>query len=567
MSIFTYIYTRPIIYIVLFMLAALIVWGYCQSLPRRIWGRLNVVLFVIAVMTVLYATLLNRSEGEFALVLRPFASLAEAKRQPELYRAMLMNVLLFFPIGLTLSASLPKKMSIAAKMAITTAVGFALSLAIEYAQYSYAMGRAEADDVICNTLGALLGSIRKKERTAPGMPTLTAEEKDFLNIVKASVSGGEIETKACDIAAVIELAGEQKLLPIVFESLRKSPAAEENAELFRSVRQQVIAQVMHQTQRSAEFETLYRELIAEGLHPIVVKGRMCAELYELCDHRISGDDDLLISDSERSACHAELTRRGLESDTPIGMLGSADEVGYTKKGSPIYIELHRRLFDSSETAHDDLNRFFTDVSPVERDGFLTLPPHEHFLYLILHAYKHFVRSGIGLRQFCDIGLWAKAYYDEIDWKLLYEQCESVHAATFAAAAFSVARDTLGIAFAPPEPWAENRDTEPLLHDTLCAGIYGSKDSTRLHSSTVTLGAVRSSRGSAGGGALASAFPNRSYMERSYPYLIKHPALLPFAWVQRILRYAREKDGGTSGAAASVKLAKERIELLKKYEII
>lgn len=87
---------------------------------------------------------------------------------------------------------------------------------------------------------------------------------------------------------------------------------------------------------------------------------------------------------------------------------------YTKGGSPLYIELHRRLFDSSEDAHDELNHFFASLKPVETDSFLAMPPHEHLLYLLLHAYKHFVRSGIGLRQFCDIGLWARAYHGEID---------------------------------------------------------------------------------------------------------------------------------------------------------
>lgn len=126
-------------------------------------------------------------------------------------------------------------------------------------------------------------------------------------------------------------------------------------------------------------------------------------------------------------------------------------MSYTKNGSPLYIELHRHLFDSSEDAHDELNHFFADLNPVEIDGFLAMPPHEHLLYLILHAYKHFVRSDIDLRQFCDIGLWARAYHSEIDWQCLHEQCESVHAATFAAAAFRIARDYLGIDFDLPAP--------------------------------------------------------------------------------------------------------------------
>lgn len=105
-----------------------------------------------------------------------------------------------------------------------------------------------------------------------------------------------------DWPAVFALAGQQKLLPILFEAVRKMPAAEENAVLF-AVTKQVIGQVLNQTVRSAEFADLYRKLRAAGLHPIVVKGQLCSRLYPLRDHRISADDDLLIPDGEFLACH------------------------------------------------------------------------------------------------------------------------------------------------------------------------------------------------------------------------------------------------------------------------
>ena len=34
-----------------------------------------------------------------------------------------------------------------------------LSAVIEAAQYAFGLGRAETDDVLCNTLGALLGAL------------------------------------------------------------------------------------------------------------------------------------------------------------------------------------------------------------------------------------------------------------------------------------------------------------------------------------------------------------------------------------------------------------------------
>lgn len=398
--------------------------------------------------------------------------------------------------------------------------------------------------------------------------TLTATERQFLHIAKAAISGGDLPAEKVDWPAVFALAGQQKLLPILFETVRKMPVAKENAALFAVTKQQVIGQVLNQTVRSAEFADLYQKLRSAGLHPIVVKGQLCSRLYPQTDHRISADDDLLIPDGEFMACHEQLLANGLTTDTPADELTTADEVPYTKGGSPLYIELHRHLFDSAEDAHDELNHFFADLTPVEIDSFLAMPPHEHLLYLLLHAYKHFVRSGIGLRQFCDIGLWARAYHAEIDWQRLHEQCESIHAATFVAAAFRIARDYLGIEFDLPAPWDGSIDVEPLLHDSLCGGVYGSNDLTRLHSATVTLNAVKASRTGEKSSVLSTVFPKREYLERRYPYLKKRPYLLLVAWAQRLAHYASEKQSSAGNSASgSIKLAKERIELMKRYGVM
>lgn len=573
-----YIYSRSFISVITFMALALTAWGALSArVGARRWRWGNLALMHLMTAAILYATLFSRAEGSTGLILAPFATLTVARQQPEIYREMLMNVFLFFPLGLTLSNALPRKWHRWGRIALTMLVGCALSAGIEYAQYRYALGMAETDDVICNTMGAFLGAAsllaahaieKHKERAWHTNMTLTATERQFLHIAKAAVSGGELPAENVDWPAVFALAGQQKLLPIVFEAVRKMPAAAENAALFAAVKQQVIAQVLHQTMRTSEFAGLYQKLRAAGLHPIVVKGQLCSRLYPLKDHRISADDDLYISDAEFMACHEQLLENGLTTDTPTDELATADEVSYTKNGCPLYIELHRHLFDSSEDAHDELNRFFTDIQATEIDALLAMPPHEHLLYLLLHAYKHFVRSGIGLRQFCDIGLWARAYHNEIDWHRLHDQCESVHAATFAAAAFRIARDYLGIEFDLPAPWSDAVDAEPLLHDSLCGGVYGSNDLTRLHSSTVTLNAVKASRTGEKSSVLRTVFPKREYLERRYPYLKKHPYLLPVAWIQRIAHYAGEKKiGADSSASGSIKLAKERIELMKLYGVM
>ena len=87
----------------------------------------------------------------------PFHSFVEARVQPEMYRSMLMNVFLFFPIGLSLPNILPDRCKNSALIAVVFA--FLISSSVEFLQYRYQLGRVEIDDVICNTFGCMVGTL------------------------------------------------------------------------------------------------------------------------------------------------------------------------------------------------------------------------------------------------------------------------------------------------------------------------------------------------------------------------------------------------------------------------
>ena len=75
----------------------------------------------------------------------------------ELLRTLWMNILLFVPGGLLLSALWPDSWH--KKAVLTIVLLSALSVGIERTQFHYALGLAETDDVLCNTLGAALGGL------------------------------------------------------------------------------------------------------------------------------------------------------------------------------------------------------------------------------------------------------------------------------------------------------------------------------------------------------------------------------------------------------------------------
>ena len=123
-----HIYALPLWTVTFLMLALLIVWAMLSlHKNQRKRSIINAVLCPITVLIILYATVLTRTPGSYELILTPFATFTAALQQPELYREMLMNIFLFFPLGLTLSNALPQKWHRWLRIALTTLIGCILS--------------------------------------------------------------------------------------------------------------------------------------------------------------------------------------------------------------------------------------------------------------------------------------------------------------------------------------------------------------------------------------------------------------------------------------------------------
>lgn len=124
---------------------------------EKLWRRCNGWIAAAYMVLLLYMTVAARSEtAHGGVMLRPLYSFYLARTENrEYYRTMLMNVFLFFPLGLTLPFGLSGGKH---PVLCSLALGMLLSIGIETLQYIFSLGWAETDDVIMNTLGVLVGS-------------------------------------------------------------------------------------------------------------------------------------------------------------------------------------------------------------------------------------------------------------------------------------------------------------------------------------------------------------------------------------------------------------------------
>ena len=398
----------------------------------------------------------------------------------------------------------------------------------------------------------------------------------FLDILKAALAGKCYEPEEPITPEqwnrILTFAQVHQLLPMVVDTCYRLPGLA-GTELLASVRGSVRQQVFLQARKTAEFLALYRKLRQAGAAPLVVKGIVCRNLYPQPDQRASSDEDVLIRPEQFALCHEAMTAFGMETAEDPARFDKMYEIPYGKKGSPLYIELHKSLFPRDSDAYGELNDYFEGVhdraveESVEGMKILTMAPTDHLFYLICHAFKHFLHGGFGIRQVCDIVLFARTYDARIDWAQVLENCRSIRADYFAAALFTIGEKQLELPVPRHPGWPDDVDEGPMLADLLASGTYGDASQERRHSSNITLNAMaRQKQGKTeGGGVFKSLFPDASSLESRYPYLKKYPWLLPVAWISRIFRFASR--GGSDGAAKTVQLGNERIELMKQYGIL
>lgn len=407
----------------------------------------------------------------------------------------------------------------------------------------------------------------------------------FLQALKASLENRKVDWSQ-EIAleqweTIFKLADLHNVLPMIYESVYSCESAK-NIPLQMSsvIAGKAMRSVSMQAVQTAQFKRLYAQLRQAEAAPLVVKGIVCRSLYPNPDYRFSGDEDLLVSPEKFMQCHKAMLDFGMQLTEPEKDIEAAHELGYGKAKSTIYIELHKSLFPPESDAYGDFNKLFEEIwehtVEIEAEGerFLTLGYTDHLFYLICHALKHFLHSGFGIRQVCDIALFARAYGENIDWQNIYERCQNVNGEVFTAALFKICDKYLGFdsgVLHLPEVWRNiETDEEMLLEDLLEAGVYGDSDLSRKHSSNMTLGAVAADKKGkkAKGGVMKSVFPSAKALSGRYPYLNEKPYLLPVAWTDRLLKYRKETASmSDNNAATSLKIGGKRVELLKKYKIV
>lgn len=408
---------------------------------------------------------------------------------------------------------------------------------------------------------------------------ITGEAKLFVELLAAVMHGNSITQTSLTQNQwhdILELARIHSVLPLIFEKASENKSFLSLPE-YQQLAFETMAIVAGQARRTEAFLFVYQELLKAEIHPIIMKGLVCRQIYgDYCDHRASGDEDILILKSEFEQTKVVLNKLGFVSEcTELAeeRLEDIQEISFYNAGQGLHIEVHINPIGCENAFHKKMNDYFKNVFNesitinVNGISVITMNATDHFLLLVLHAFKHFADTGLGIRQLLDILLFEQKFFSDINWNYIRRSLQQVRAERFFADVIAIGNRYLG--FTLP---SINKECCPdeLLLDLLDSGVFGK--ATKEHEAAGSL--IRASINNAPRqfqrltAIINAIFPKKQWMLKAYPELHQSPWRLPICWVKRWGRFiAHNKANGRNLATESMKISKRRIELLKKYDIL
>jgi len=349
-----------------------------------------------------------------------------------------------------------------------------------------------------------------------------------------------------------------------FAEYREKPRYQENACF-------MLIMVGQQIKRTEEFLQLYQDFLKEDLHPIVMKGIICRQLYgKSGEQRPSGDEDIYVRKDEFFKVKAVLEARGYVcefEEVTEAQLTHIQHITFTEPKNGYLIEVHPNPMGHRNNMRAQMNSYFenafenTRIENVKDTTIYTFSHTEHFLFLILHSVKHFVEGGVGIRQMLDVLLYQEKYENEIDWNTLKGMLQETHTDGFLGDMQYIGTQYLGFDFSIQ---LQENCPDVLLEDMWISGVFGKKDRDDTVAASITMEVLNHEKR----GLYAwfrAGFPSRELMIDAFPYLKEKPWMLPVEWVKRwgrFLKKASKHDGNLM--LDGVNKSRKRMKMLKKY---
>ena len=179
---------------------------------------------------------------------------------------------------------------------------------------------------------------------------------------------------------------------------------------------------------SSELKALEAAFTEKRIHFMPLKGMILRSLYPGTGSREMSDIDLWYDRAQRDRVREVMLELGY---TPAKKQAPNHDV-YSKPPWLI-VEAHHDLFDGEVyRTFYDYYKDKTYASSDENEYLCRMTPGEMYVYLISHAYIHYISAGTGLRTLIDLRLFRRRYKAETDSEAVVSELNALGTADFEA---------------------------------------------------------------------------------------------------------------------------------------
>lgn len=266
-----------------------------------------------------------------------------------------------------------------------------------------------------------------------------------------------------------------------------------------------------------------------------VKGLNVARYYPVPALRTMGDCDVVVPPERMQDAVDVMRSIGFECESKSETLRHE----WCGDKSGIHFEVHDQLVQDCKTVSKAQQTFFNDFMPYVTEG--TLDRNFHFLFLLSHLRKHWVGSGVGIRQFFDLAVLIQNG-EPLDFAWIEEKLEPLGLSKLAHICFSLIERWFDVRVPDEFDRLGDADAANVTEVVMQNGVFGEWDTHASQRSRAAL-----SKGPRWFGnflfILTSIFLPYRELKR-YPgitYLDGRPWLLPVAWVHRFFLLLKRRD--------------------------
>lgn len=342
-----------------------------------------------------------------------------------------------------------------------------------------------------------------------------------------------------------------------------------DAEVQAALRSLLVRCMMKNMQVHAQHTDLHRLMTAHDIPYVILKGAASARYYPDPQSRTMGDVDFYVGEADFD--------RALEACREAGFEASDfDHICHVilRKGR-VHMEMHRIPAGVPDGEVGEIVKGY--LSTLQEDAAVVRSPlvtcccpsdFHHGLIMLMHLQHHLLAEGFGLRHLSDWAVFVNQFRGDAFEAQFREKLKAVGLWRLARLLSLCAVECLGL---PEQGWMQEKPSDrelarALMGDILAGGNFGSKDRQRIYE-----GLFISNRGKEGvqnhrirkGFA---AMTRITYMK--YPFIEKHPVLLPAGWVAAFGGYLirtreRNKKGQNIHALSALKKSAPRISLYRQ----